>query len=507
MRSPYRALVLRIVFIYIVVSAVWIVLSDSLIFVLWADAAWIVQTSKGWLFVLFSGGILYFLLDHAMAERSRFEQELETYAHYQETVSALRQSALLKSEQNILFNQAVSLVALTLNTEYTSLFEHRVSEKQMVLRACTGWSDGLIGKTPFQASPGTLAHYVLQTNEPLLVNRLANDRRFTRAESYLQQHGITSTMQVAIMAETGQVFGILGAHTTGKRDFLPDECHFLQEIANVLAIAIGREQTEAALRVQKTILECQTEASLDGILVVDTQGIIRSINQRFRDMWRLPLHDQALSHALILEGIRAQLVDFDPFIQRIRDLVAQGDAQHHEEIVLRDGRVIDSYTAPVQDATGNYYGRVWYYRDITELRRTEATLREREEIFRRLVDSMDDIIFTLDCQQRHTGIFGRWLERYGIPASFFWGRRRMRLPTQKRLASMNRRIPEHFRVNMSFTTGYREILPSRYRHRFRRCMIVRARLLAWLALDVISLHSNRRKKPTVPWLNTRCRGW
>jgi diguanylate cyclase (GGDEF)-like protein/PAS domain S-box-containing protein len=51
-----------------------------------------------------------------------------------------------------------------------------------------------------------------------------------------------------------------------------------------------------------------------------------------------------------------------------------------------------------------------------------ATLQAGETRFRTLVESMDDIIFTLDHEQRHTGVFGHWLERYGLPPEAFLGK-------------------------------------------------------------------------------------
>jgi len=50
------------------------------------------------------------------------------------------------------------------------------------------------------------------------------------------------------------------------------------------------------------------------------------------------------------------------------------------------------------------------------------SLRRSEERFRSLVESMDDIIFTLDREQRHTGVYGRWMEKYGLDPEIFLGK-------------------------------------------------------------------------------------
>lgn len=63
-----------------------------------------------------------------------------------------------------------------------------------------------------------------------------------------------------------------------------------------------------------------------------------------------------------------------------------------------------------------------YYGLAVQRNRMEEALRESETRFRLIINSIDDVIFTLDTQQRHTGVFGRWLERAAVDKSFFLGR-------------------------------------------------------------------------------------
>ena len=55
-----------------------------------------------------------------------------------------------------------------------------------------------------------------------------------------------------------------------------------------------------------------------------------------------------------------------------------------------------------------------YYHDITEIKQGEQLLIDSENKFRSLINSMNDIVFTLDTEGRYTGVYGNWVKKYGI---------------------------------------------------------------------------------------------
>ena len=126
------------------------------------------------------------------------------------------------------------------------------------------------------------------------------------------------------------------------------------------------------------LLNARSEVSIDGILVVDENGRILSYTRRFVEMWRLsPELVRQGDDAPVLRFVTAQLADPQAFFARVQYLYGHKRETSREEIVLKDGRTFDRYSAPIFGAKEQYYGRVWFFRDVTERKQAEA---ERERL-------------------------------------------------------------------------------------------------------------------------------
>ncbi len=128
-----------------------------------------------------------------------------------------------------------------------------------------------------------------------------------------------------------------------------------------------RKRVESELRWKTAFLEAQTEAILDGVLVVDDREQKVLQNRPFGEIWRIPQEILAQSSdQATLQFVAGTIKEPEKFIAHVQDLYRHHDEVLRDEIELKDGRVLDRFTAPVKDRNGHYYGRIWTFRDITD---------------------------------------------------------------------------------------------------------------------------------------------
>jgi len=187
---------------------------------------------------------------------------------------------------------------------------------------------------------------------PIVFRWLAKDDRVVYGETHL----------VHLHDETGQIIGARG---------------FTVDVTE-------RQRTEEELRWKTALHDAQVNSSLDGILVVDELGNKIIQNRQFGELWKIPKEILARNDdQATLEYAAGTTVNPEQFKERVMYLYAHPEETAREEIEFKDGKFFDRYTSPVLDKEGNYYGRIWMFRDITERKRSEA---EMERLNKQLVD-------------------------------------------------------------------------------------------------------------------------
>ena len=155
-----------------------------------------------------------------------------------------------------------------------------------------------------------------------------------------------------------------------------------------------RKRLENEIRFNNILLSTQQEVSIDGILVVDRDGKILSFNSRFVNMWGIaPEVIETKTDELVLRSVLKKLEYPEEFLEKVNHLYAHPDQTSRDEILLKGGRTFDRYSAPMVGAEGHHYGRVWYFRDITERKQAEMALRERDRAWATLINNLPGFVY------------------------------------------------------------------------------------------------------------------
>jgi signal transduction histidine kinase len=209
---------------------------------------------------------------------------------------------------------------------------------------------------------------------PVWVKDVQHSAEFDRSEAAARA-GLHSSLALPI-ADADEASGVLEFFTEETRD--PDEAliRTVSALSSQIGQFIERKRAEEALRFQKSLLESQSEAAIDGILVVSRHGVMMSFNRRFSQMWDIPediLRSRTDERAL--QYVLEKVAEPKEFLDRVRYLYEHPNEESRDEVLLKDGRTFDRYSAPVKGEQGVLYGRVWYFRDVTGRKQTEENLR------------------------------------------------------------------------------------------------------------------------------------
>ena len=188
----------------------------------------------------------YLAINRDITERKRVEEEVEKRTRQQAAVAELGLQASVSDDLQALLEEAVALVARTLEVEYVKIVELLPDGEEMLLRAGVGWREGLVGRATEPAASNSEVGYALRYEAPVVVEDVHAETRFEPSE-LIRDHGIVSGMTVVIHGQEEEPFGVLCAHSASRRTFSEDDVNFLQAVANVLASAVERNETERRL--------------------------------------------------------------------------------------------------------------------------------------------------------------------------------------------------------------------------------------------------------------------
>ncbi|MBT1072847.1 PAS domain-containing protein [Pelotalea chapellei] len=206
---------------------------------------------------------------------------------------------------------------------------------------------------------------------PILIDLIDADLEKINADElypYIKKVGRTLFTETCIPSVNGRESRYIWGTAAPLFDKLGNRVGGIESMRDITEY----KRVEDELRFRNLLLSTQLNSSIDGILAVDQHFKIISYNKRFLELTHIPpsLLETGL-HGPVINAVAELAEDPQGFQIKVSSIYENQDTSSRDEIAFKGGVIIDRYSASMVDEDGKYYGRIWYFRDITDQKHAE----------------------------------------------------------------------------------------------------------------------------------------
>ncbi|MEP0969976.1 MULTISPECIES: AAA family ATPase [Cyanophyceae] len=278
--------------------------------------------------------------------------------------------------------------------------------------------------------PESIIHYVIRTNESVILNHATREGNFIN-DPYIQQNQIQSLLCLPLLNQSKLVGVLYLGNQLAAGAFTPERLQVLNLLSTQAAIAIENAKLYSKLRTSESQMAQFLEAVPVGISVVDAEGRPYYFNQQATQLLGKGAVPSATLDQLveIYQGYLAGTSQKYPTEKLALFRALGGERTRTDDLEIhRDNTVIpvEVWGTPVFDEQGNVVYAIAAFQDITERKQTEqlltdynrtleqqvaertaalqeseAALRHREQELRLITDALPVCISYVDANQRY----------------------------------------------------------------------------------------------------------
>jgi PAS domain S-box-containing protein len=309
--------------------------------------------------------------DEALLREKLARQVAEETTERLHKVQLVTEAALAHLPFQKMLNRLLARIVEALQTDAAVILLLGEQTRMLEVSAAVGLDEELIRDVRIPLGAG-ISGTIAETGRPLVVDDL---KEFGAFSPFLREK-ISSLIGVPLVVE-GRVVGVIHVDSRKPRKFTESETALLQMVADRVAVAIERKRADEAMRESEQRLRMQMERMPIGYIVFDRQNCFSQLNPAAERIFGYTATELCGRHANFIVPEVAR-----PHVDEIMRRLAEGDMTAHSENenVTKEGRsIICQWTnTPLRDGAGNFIGFLSMVQDITERKRADEALRERD---------------------------------------------------------------------------------------------------------------------------------
>ena len=271
--------------------------------------------------------------------------------------------------------------------------------------------------------------------------------------------GTRAELAVPIIRD-GLVLGNLNLQSPEVGAFRDADLGYLNALVDQVAIALANAQIFHAVEQARRDWEAMLNAMQDAVALIDRDHRIMQANQALVDLAHGTLRQiVGQTYHTALDGMSCPETDC-PLEQTMES--GQPAMCVHEY----DGRIVEVQTIPVWEGDvggpGHVARMVYVICDITESKRAEEALQERQEHYNNIIESIPSSLLTIDNKLRVVSANRNFLQKARRSEAETTGRRINEVfsPAVLAYSKLEERIIEVFETGRPFRGGEMERLPG-----------------------------------------------
>ncbi|MBI5847715.1 MAG: PAS domain S-box protein [Nitrospirae bacterium] len=210
--------------------------------------------------------------------RSLFEQQRSRWAdeHQQLLQISTRLGAAVDIEDSMI--QVLGLMKQIFRADFVWMLSNDSSDN-LLLRFATE-TRGTEGSAIYLADVTSIEKYALTKRHPAVVSNIRSEEKF-----YVSPEVSSYQSAVAVPMFMGEKpVGVCALYYSLHREFREEDLRFMEIISNMISVAIERSEYYARAGKVKELADTILQSVQEGIITVDMEGRIISVNQAFERM-------------------------------------------------------------------------------------------------------------------------------------------------------------------------------------------------------------------------------